>query len=257
MPLRESFAAIKQEWPAYRARGTVDKSETAYSLVTQEVPELLQSYALQYPQFTYEGSTGRGNVTAAPWVAAFDPRITTSATTGYYVVYLFSVDMELIYLTLAFGTTQFREQFGGTELALERMRDAAERLESLFRRRISPDLKTGPIDLRASRRDRLHREYESSAILWLEPYSLSDLPPEDTLRQDFLKVLEAYEYIASDPLTPNVQDLLEATVQAPADVLPEVRQFVPRPPPKKGSKGASSRRHSGVRRETQKVGQSG
>ena len=54
----------------------------------------------QYPHLRVEGSTGRRNVTAAPWIAAIDPRITRSATRGYYVVYLFSVDLAKVFLTL-------------------------------------------------------------------------------------------------------------------------------------------------------------
>jgi 5-methylcytosine-specific restriction protein A len=35
-----------------------------------------------------EGSPGQGNWAAVPWISVFDPAITTSATRGYYVVYL-------------------------------------------------------------------------------------------------------------------------------------------------------------------------
>jgi hypothetical protein len=39
--------------------------------------------------FLVEGSAGAGNWAAVPWLSVFDPAITTAATHGYYVVYLF------------------------------------------------------------------------------------------------------------------------------------------------------------------------
>src|SRR5262249_52580282 len=43
-----------------------------------------------------EGSAGAGNWAAVPWISVFDPAITTSATRGYYVVYLFHVNKPVV-----------------------------------------------------------------------------------------------------------------------------------------------------------------
>jgi hypothetical protein len=59
-----------------------------------------------------EGSAGAGNWAAVPWISVFDPSITTTATRGYYVVYLFHVDKPLVHLSLNQGTTAVREEFG-------------------------------------------------------------------------------------------------------------------------------------------------
>jgi hypothetical protein len=48
---------------------------------------------------------------AAPWIATFDTRITSSAAQGYYFVYLYSVDMKSLFLCFGLGTTQFNEAF--------------------------------------------------------------------------------------------------------------------------------------------------
>jgi 5-methylcytosine-specific restriction enzyme A len=55
--------------------------------------------------FLVKGSPGRGSKWAAvPWLAVFDPAITTSATRGYYLVYLFPSHREAVHLSLAQGT---------------------------------------------------------------------------------------------------------------------------------------------------------
>lgn len=58
-----------------------------------------------------QGSPGQGHWAAVPWIAVFDPAITTSATRGYYVVYLFHAEQPVVYLSLNQGTTAVREEF--------------------------------------------------------------------------------------------------------------------------------------------------
>src|SRR5690349_949967 len=59
-----------------------------------------------------EGSAGKGPWAAVPWISVFDPAVTTTATAGYYVVYLFHVSEPLVHLSLNQGTTKAREEFG-------------------------------------------------------------------------------------------------------------------------------------------------
>jgi len=42
-----------------------------------------------------EGSAGAGNWATVPWISVFDPAITTNATHGYYMVYLFHAPVPL------------------------------------------------------------------------------------------------------------------------------------------------------------------
>ena len=41
-----------------------------------------------------------------------DPEVTTTQQTGYYVVYLFSVDMKRVYLSLNQGITYLKDELG-------------------------------------------------------------------------------------------------------------------------------------------------
>ena len=63
--------------------------------------------------FLVKGSPGRGSKWAAvPWLAIFDPAITTSATRGYYLVYLFPAHREAVHLSLAQGTVAAIRAYG-------------------------------------------------------------------------------------------------------------------------------------------------
>jgi hypothetical protein len=66
-----------------------------------------------------------------PWISVFDPAITTSATRGYYVVYLFHAHEPIVHLSLNQGTTAVREEFGAR--AREILKDRAD----LMRKRVT------------------------------------------------------------------------------------------------------------------------
>lgn len=88
MPIRELIEEIAAGWPAYHARVRVEKSDPVYAMVTKRFPAALQPHVEEFDNLIMQGKTGAGNITAAPWIALLDRRLTTSATAGYYVVYL-------------------------------------------------------------------------------------------------------------------------------------------------------------------------
>lgn len=78
-----------------------------------------------------KASVGAGVWAAVPWLGFFDPIVTTSATTGFYVVYLINPDAETIYLSLNQGTTAIYREFGetrGREVLKRRAIDISERI---------------------------------------------------------------------------------------------------------------------------------
>ena len=111
MSIRNLIGEIAQEWPDYKALVETKKSERAYDLVVNKFPKQLASIAENTDFLIFCGSTGRGRITAAPWIATFDKRITDTATSGYYIVYLFSIDLQRLYLEFGFGATQFKNHF--------------------------------------------------------------------------------------------------------------------------------------------------
>jgi MrcB-like, N-terminal domain len=258
MTITNLIEQIAAGWPAYLQRRVVDKTDAAYSLVVDQPQEVLRPLLVGYEHLIVKGSTGEGNITAAPWIALFDGRFTTSATTGYYIVYLFSVDMSTVTLTLAFGTTQFEKQFGGPKKAFPHMRSAAARLQEMFSPLIPADLARGPINLAAGQRQKLHYAYQQSAILSYAPYRIGALPAESQLIADLQELTRLYTEMVSDPLEATVERLVEAVVEpTPGDQTIVARNFEPRPSRKKTNANGSNRRNHRYSPESRKVGDAG
>lgn len=137
--------------------------------------------------FLVKGSPGRGTRWAAvPWLAVFDPVVTTSATRGYYLVYLFPADRERVHLSLAQGTVAAMREHGPR--ALEHLRASGDRL----RERLSDFAGRLPVtSLSLGTAGELPEGYEAAHILGLS-YGLEDLGDEARLRADLALGVEAY-----------------------------------------------------------------
>jgi MrcB-like, N-terminal domain/Domain of unknown function (DUF3883) len=231
MTIRDVINRIAVGWESYHQKRTVDREDPVYALVVGDFPQALRPLVSAFEFITVEGKTGAGNITAAPWIALFDQRLTTSATQEYYVVYLFSTDMSAVTLCIAFGTTQFEEQFGSPTEAFPRMRSAAIRLQEMFNHLIPPNMERGPINLQAKPHEKLHQAYQKASILSYPPYRIASLPPEHQLEADLQGLVQIYTEIVSDPLEATVDQLVEAVIEPAARVdTIEVCEFEPRPP---------------------------
>ena len=72
MALGQLIAEIRRDWPAYRGLSKVSSREHVYDLVVGALPAELGALVPPGPAYELEGSTGRGNITSAPWVATYD-----------------------------------------------------------------------------------------------------------------------------------------------------------------------------------------
>jgi 5-methylcytosine-specific restriction enzyme A len=133
-----------------------------------------------------QGSPGQGQWAAVPWISVFDPAITTGATRGYYVVYLFHAGRGVVHLSLNQGTTAVRDEFASKARVV-----LAERAE-LIRKRLfdfSDVLSTDAIDLGSDAG--LPGDYVAGHALGAT-YTLADLPDEIVLRNDLRAAVSAY-----------------------------------------------------------------
>ncbi len=150
-----------------------------------ELPDLLKKIVaadtnFNQDKFLYKGSIGQGNWAYVPWLAILNKNITTTTQEGVYIVYLFSEDMERLYLTLNQGVTN---------TANTKIKEIKERLrEDLYLEGLNID---DNIDLAQSGKG---AEYEDSTIAYLK-YDFSDIEAgkisERKLRED-LKELFKY-----------------------------------------------------------------
>ena len=57
-----------------------------------------------------DSSAGKGRWADTPWLAFFDPIVTESAQSGYYVVILFGANMDRVVLSFNQGITELRNE---------------------------------------------------------------------------------------------------------------------------------------------------
>lgn len=122
------------------------------------------------PGLLVQGSPGQGNWAVVPWISVFDPAITTSATAGHYVVYLFHANEPTVHLSLNQGTTKVREEFGTR--TREILRDRAD----LMRKRVAEFASALPItEINLGSEARLPGDYVAGHALG-KTYQLATLP---------------------------------------------------------------------------------
>lgn len=137
MGLRDTLTRILSEYPTAKTTPLEGHPLAQFIRVGTEeaVSEALGSGA---DGLIVQGSPGQGNWAAVPWISIFDPAITTSATRGYYVVYLFHATKQLVHLSLNQGKTAIREEFGA------RARDVLIDRAEFMRKRVSEFQKNLP-----------------------------------------------------------------------------------------------------------------
>lgn len=165
---------------------------------------------------TVKASVGAGNWAAVPWLGFFDPLITKSATSGFYVVYLVNAQTNEIYLSMNQGTTAVYQEFGetrGRKVLARRAIDIRERVDDF-----ASNFELTPIDLGSDESlprgyvagHSFGRRYESKSI---------DI---DRFNTDFEQMIAAYEaLIDRGGTTPS--DVLRE--EAGGGTILEVRQY--------------------------------
>ena len=189
MALRELLGRVAADYPALRATGHVRGVLATYRLIKTELPATLLDLAESQRPYTSKGSTGSGNVNPAPWIAVFDRAITTSAQSGYYFVYLFSIDLKRVYACLALGVTEFEKTYGKNRRMLGHLDTEALRLAGHLE--LGERFAAGNIDLAAEQPTQLHGLYEHSVIVSVE-YDTTDLPTDEVLKADLSTLLLHY-----------------------------------------------------------------
>lgn len=144
--------------------------------------------ALGNNPYLIKGSAGQSRWADVPWIAILDPSITTTATRGYYVVYLFAADMTAVHLCLAQGTTSVNEEFKPKQKAREEL----SRLSDLMRSRLPEAVETfSATAISLGGKSDLALDYEPSIAL-SKSYYFSNLPDEEQLRLDLQELLVLY-----------------------------------------------------------------
>lgn len=143
-------------------------------------------------QFKITGSIGQGQWAEIPWISIFLKDITTSATNGYYIVYLFKADMSGFYLSLNQGWTYFKNKYG-TNKGKIKIKD----ISMIMKYKLAPlsdTFNSNPINLLAS--GQLGKGYELGHICGCY-YDSSNIPSNEILISDLIKLISEYSKLQS------------------------------------------------------------
>lgn len=175
MPLRETLQRVLTEYAQAKAQ-PLEGHSLAHFLRGAAEDAVADGLGALGPGLVVQGSPGQGNWAVVPWISVFDPAITTSATRGYYVVYLFHTDKPIVHLSLNQGTTAVREEFSNKARAV--LADRAE----LMRKQVADFAAALPIrEIDLGSTARLPGDYVAGHALGIS-YNLNALPEEAVLR---------------------------------------------------------------------------
>jgi len=176
--------------------GRDDRENIVRQTLTNEIPEILRELDFvrnSNEKYVVKASGGQGNITSGPHIEIMNIRITKTAQSGYYLVYLFSEDMQRLYLSIAFGVTEFKRVWGG-----RKHRDAMQETSSFLRNRINnledlPCKDLGLLNL-TDKTSTTVADYQYSNIAAIQ-YKLDNLPGDDILLKDLSSMLILYEKV--------------------------------------------------------------
>lgn len=176
--LREKFLTVLNEY--LQARAERFAGHKMGSFVRNEMTtEITRLPFIDHSQYVVTGSVGQGNWAAVPWLAIMNKDITTSTQRGYYIVYLFSEDMERLYLTLAQGVT-------------ETTKEEMQKIKEEIREQIHMSQKVKKDDEIFLGTSSKAKGYANSTAAYIA-YDANKMPSEKELAEDLEEMLRYYE----------------------------------------------------------------
>jgi 5-methylcytosine-specific restriction protein A len=189
MSIRNSLLKVLKEYT--KAQNEEFTKHPLANFIRQNLPETISAASNEADRFVFKGSAGQGNWARGPWVAIFNPIITTSAQVGFYPVYLFREDMAGVYLSLNQAMTEQKNLYKAdakTVLAAKSENYRAILGSSTGR------FKGQAIDLSPSSRTNDTAFYEAGNILSVY-YAADKIPNDEILQSDLNEVLELYDLL--------------------------------------------------------------
>jgi 5-methylcytosine-specific restriction enzyme B len=126
--IRDGLEEILANYPSARANEPF-KGHELRSTFTGVTHAITAANAVsRRPTLMVKASMGQGNWATIPWISLLDTRETNTIQRGVYCVYLFREEMSGVYLALAQGVTEPKEQYGNAAQAREHLRAHAQDL---------------------------------------------------------------------------------------------------------------------------------
>lgn len=182
------------------AKQTSFKNNRLANYFRTEPKRYIESYIKRTGfHFNYDikSSVGNGRWAIIPWIVLFDTDISTSATEGIDIAYLFAEDMSKVYLSLAQGWTYYHNEFG-TKIGQTKIKAVS----NYWRKNLkltSNTFNTKEIHLinpLKRYRTSLPRGYELGNIMSVE-YNANNLPDNQKMEDDLALMIQSLEELKS------------------------------------------------------------
>jgi 5-methylcytosine-specific restriction enzyme A len=187
MSIREGLARVLKEYPA--AAQAAFTGHPLASYIRHDLRDAVAAASGEEDRLIFKGSAGQGIWAKGPWVAIFNPIVTTGAQRGYYPVYLFREDMAGVYLSLNQGATEAKEHYKSDAKTALRAR------ASNFRALLGGQTDRFPevtIDVAPASISNETAFYEAGNVC-AAYYPASAIPAEERLVNDLKAMLSLYE----------------------------------------------------------------
>lgn len=187
MSLRDGIAKVLAEYSSAQSQSFTQ--HPIASLIRLELRNAVAQLSGDQGALIFKGSAGQGNWAKGPWLGIFNPVVTGSAQSGYYVCYLFREDMQGVYLSLNQGMTEAKQHYKSDAKTALRARALN------YRAMLGPQDNRFPqlaIDLAPSSANNDTAFYEAGNI-YATYYPAGSLPDDRMLAHDLQAMLHLYE----------------------------------------------------------------
>lgn len=183
MSLRQLLTEIAGGW--VQAKKEKFTGHPIANLLRRDLIQAIENTLPSPTDYLLKASAGAGNWADVPWLSILNPTITESTQSGIYPVYLFRSDGSGVYLSLGFGTTELKRQYG-TALARQKAEELRDSIRELDNRLDDWDQK---VDLRSNTTLGQSYEWASAGAKF---YPSDNMPNDNTLTSDLIELLEIY-----------------------------------------------------------------
>lgn len=216
MNIRETLDAIASGYE--NARKEEFSKHPLAGIIRKNLPIALKTTSSFSNNLILKGSAGQGRWAEVPWCAIFNPLITKSAETGYYVVYLFDAKNDKVYLSLNQGTDSVKKQFPRNAY------DFLKTKANLYRSLLVEVKNSLPLKNINNFNGQKATGYAAGHILGFE-YDADNLPDEHQLISDLKMALKAYSIlIFKDDSIEN--DTYDSVIESPLQIVERRRYHV-------------------------------
>ncbi|PEL97505.1 MrcB family domain-containing protein [Bacillus wiedmannii] len=176
--LREGFLKIMKEYLDAKTEKFAGH-KLGLTVRNDIATEIIRLPFINEKQYSVIGSVGKGNWATVPWIALMHRDITTSTQRGYYIVYLFSEDMQRLYLTIGQGVT-------------ETSKEEMQKIKEKIREQIHMSQKVKKDDEIFLGTSPKAKGYANSTAAYIA-YDVNKMPNESELVEDLEEMLRYYE----------------------------------------------------------------